>query len=195
MKQIVTILAISVVLTNCQKKAEINSPSESIEGSTWSTSCTSAGQGYYDTRSANFTNGQFTMSQSGFSDASCASGYLKMDVTGTYVFSGVIDDKKNYVGVDETLASITVTPLSATIVSYYNTNSYCGFTNWTLNVAKNITGLNCGGDQISAAGTVGYDIYYASNGILNFGLYDSTHNGTSTVTRPEELDTAFSFTK
>lgn len=195
MKQIITIFAVLSLVACSQKKEEANEPSESMEGSAWSTGCVDTGQSVYDKRTANFTGGSFTIVSTMYADSACSTGYIKMEMAGSYVISGVVSETTNYVGLDETISSINLTLLDATLVSYYNANSYCGFTNWAINVAKNIAGLTCDGSTISAAGTTGYDIYYASNGILNFGLYDASHDGMSTATRPVAIDPVYSFTK
>ena len=190
-------LIISLVMLSllaCQKKETANEPSESIEGSSWGSNCAPTGQ-LYDFRTANFTNGQFSMTSSAYADYRCSTGLLKMEAKGTYTIGSVISSTTNYVAIDEVLINMLVTPLNASVVSSYNTNSFCGFTNWALGVAKDVAGLVCNGEQVTASGTAGFDIYYASNGVLNFGLFDASHDGSSASTRPVDLDKTFNYTK
>lgn len=44
---------------------------------------------------------------------------------------------------------LTATSLSNSDLTWNNTNTYCGYANWALNVPKNILGQSCQGDTIS----------------------------------------------
>ena len=48
-----------------------------------------------------------------------------------------------------TLVAVTSTILSSAYTSTYNSYAYCGFTNWTTNVPKNISGADCDGVELS----------------------------------------------
>jgi len=86
------------------------------------------------------------------------------------------------------------------MVSSFNSRSYCGYTDWTVNVAKDVTGKACDGDTMASAGTTIYDIFtiydYSISGDftdgheigdLNFGETDGVLNGSSPDKRPIAL--------
>jgi hypothetical protein len=69
-----------------------------------------------------------------------------------------------------TVNAVSWTVQSSSLVSYFNSISACGKTDWTINVAADITGLtNCGGNDVASQGDA-YTDKYATNGtsmILN----------------------------
>lgn len=57
------------------------------------------------------------------------------------------------------MESVTSTSLDPSDVSYSNTNNYCGYNNWVLNIPKNVSGRNCGGvtNSIGGSSTLSYE--------------------------------------
>ena len=53
----------------------------------------------------------------------------------------------------------TETPNSSYDVTWVNDNSYCGYSDWELNVAKDITGKTCTHGTEWSAGTAGQGVY------------------------------------
>lgn len=88
-----------------------------------------------------------------------------------------------------TTQSVWVTIRLASVVTDMNNAAMCQFTDWALDVPKDITGLTCDGDIVDSQGTVNYDIYKASGSKLYFGDDENdTYEGDSELTRPRKLE-------
>lgn len=119
-------------------------------------------------------------------------GYFTTDCTGS-TFSETLDTfsliklkkiSENLYNLDAEILSKKVTFTSSSTVSYYNGTVECGFNDWTLNIAKEVTGRSCGyslGDWDDTNGGVTPNIgtfYYTQiktiNSDIEFALHDST---------------------
>ena len=60
-------------------------------------------------------------------------------------------------------------------VSWYNNNSYCGETDWALNIANDTTGLTCGGSTRWTANTTIYGLYLLDGNSLFSSISSSTY--------------------
>jgi hypothetical protein len=67
--------------------------------------------------------------------------------------------------VEVTIESVSSTSLTSYDVTYNNSNSYCGFNNWVINVPKNISGKDCGGTTSSVGATDTYSFTKTSNSL------------------------------
>ena len=67
--------------------------------------------------------------------------------------------------VDVTIESVTSTSLRSSDVTYSNTNSYCGYNDWAINVPKNVSGRDCGGSTTSIGAHVTYAFTKTSNSL------------------------------
>lgn len=162
---------------------------ESIEGGAWQTGCDYA-DSMYGISSVIFANGQFTQSATSYDTSSCSTGYFKVEITGTYILGGKLSASSSAEKIDMTLAVLEFTPLDSSVVSTLNSMSFCGYSDWAINVGKDVTGRTCDSSPMPSAGDVSYDIYYISilDGSLNFGSHDASHDGTSDSQRPTILD-------
>ena len=79
-----------------------------------------------------------------------------------------------------TLDTNTYTPLSSSDVTWDNTNSWCGETDWVLNTAQSIAGKTCDGDDFWNTNITIYGLYMFDGNKLfhNFtsGSYPSSNN-------------------
>lgn len=145
-----------------------------------------------------FTVTSFEQTTSVYADSTCASLTLTLVTSGSYLTANLTSGTFEYqADLDLTLQALQITPNTSTLVSSYNSASYCGYNTWQLNVPKDIAGQNCDGSIIPSTGTVEYNIYrkvilgttspvtniQTNPGNLYFGASDSTHDGKSAPQR------------
>ena len=117
-----------------------------------------------------------------FSDSSCSSE--SYTVTYTYsdftegadmVFSSYGASGGSGKQFTMTHDSVTETPQTSGEVSWYNNNSYCGETDWALNIANDTTGLTCGGSTRWTVNTTIYGLYLLDGNSLFSSISSSTY--------------------
>ncbi|WP_374078933.1 hypothetical protein [Bdellovibrio bacteriovorus] len=189
------LFVVTVTLVACAKEDD---SSEGLEGS-WQTEC-SKSSSTSSISSLSFSGGSFTGAALGYAGLTCSTPAIEMNITGSYIVGGVVKENPKSYALDLTYGPTTMKALSQAQVDHFNTNSYCGFTDWTLNVAKDVSGLTCGGSQVAAVGKKYYDIFAIYNyslsiddvkihdiGDLNFGGNDATYDGSTPEKRPISL--------
>jgi len=163
-----------------------SSSTTELEG-TWTTSCVSSGSRYRK-RTLTVSGTNVTVDRWQYhSDSSCANDEYRFDATysslsigdamtfDTYGSSGGSGHKLTM-----TIDTNTYTSLSASDVTWNNSNSWCGETDWVLNTAQSIAGKTCGSDvkwntNITINGVYALDGSKLSMG-LSSGSYPSTVN-------------------
>ena len=120
--------------------------------------------------------------------ANACSGTTLMQVQAnfSYVISGVSAQDATITNLDVTESSISITPLDPSFVSYFNTSSYCGYSDWALGVAKDVDNNSCMSGF--KPGTVMYTSAKIGNNQIQWAQPDSTNNGTT----PNLRETAIS---
>lgn len=79
-------------------------------------------------------------------------------------------------------------------IDNFNSRQVCGFSDWQLSVAKNITGLKCAlfnanlKTQIPFEGDIRYGIYLQNENKLYYGQLTSEKNSSSPDRRPDQLN-------
>jgi hypothetical protein len=200
-----SLLLIFALLISACTKTEVELPTVgSLEGGSWYVDCYQNTGGSFETRTASFEGGSYEHVLSLYnSDWSCSQKALELRETGTYVIGGPAATGSSMYKLDNTITTLTIKPLTTIAVNNYNTSAMCGLTNWALNVAQDVTGLNCGAGTLPAAGTAYYDIYIifpvdlpptpgfpgsgTTAGTLNFGYTNSTNDGTTPAKRPNSV--------
>ena len=137
-----------------------------LEG-TWASSCASDGSGNYETRTVIFSGTDFTYQSRAFNDSSCTDSRYLVQWTYNTMSAGAqttLDDGTSGYGLSGTVNAVSWTVQSSSLVTAFNSGSgTCGKTDWTLNVAGDITGVaNCGGSDIPSQGTAYADKYKVS---------------------------------
>jgi hypothetical protein len=167
----------------------LSTESAKIEGGTWVTSCFALQAGGTQKRTASFANGTYVETLTNYSDT-CSTKVTELGQTGTYVIGTVLGPDNSAIKLDRKIATYTVRPLTSAIADSYNAVSFCGLTNWTVEVAVNILGRICEGSAMPAIGAYYYDIFRISifeNGKMSFGYNDSTYDGSTPGKRPISL--------
>ena len=76
------------------------------------------------------------------------------------------------------LSGATETPNSSYDVTWVNDNSYCGYSDWELNVAKDITGKTCDSSTIISANTKLLSLYKnESSNTIRLGSFNIESDG------------------
>ncbi len=193
MNQKITLMILVMALgLGCEPKKEDDI---SLEGDEISTSC------FYSTNyrkaSAQFRGGNYKHTSFIFTDSSCSQLAGEISEIGTYsIGSSTSQTGATITQLDLTLNTVTITAKSSSAVTNYNQLNKCGFSDWVIDVAKNVSGLNCGGAQMPVAGTTVYNIYgvvdidngsTVKNGDIVFGSADATNDGSTSQKRFTQL--------
>ena len=160
---------LSFTIYSCAKKSDSSSSSSTTElEGTWVKSCD--GGSYY--RSTTFyyrdtvvvSGSNVTWKEEAHNDSNCSSDNYTRDWTYSNGLS--IGDAVTYESGTNTgayfsmiFSGATETPNSSYDITWVNDNSYCGYSDWELNVAKDITGKTCGSSTIVSANTKLLSLY------------------------------------
>ena len=147
----------SFTIFSCAKKDESSSTTSTtaLEG-TWLSSCHSSGM-YYNLNTLTVTGTGVVFKKEMHNDSNCSTD----NNTQEWTYSSLsIGDAVTYESGTKTgayfsmiFSGATETPNSSYDVTWVNDNSYCGYSDWELNVAKDITGKTCEGATNMSANT------------------------------------------
>ena len=151
MKNFLLIIILSLILFSCGEKEESDdSATTELEG-TWVTSCNVYSDSLYRKLTTVVSGTNFTVNYEYFSDSSCTTAASKWVYTQTSLSIGDAMVFSTYGASGGSGHQFTVYHNSTTAewqnasdVSWANTNSYCGETDWELNVAQDVSGKTCG---------------------------------------------------
>jgi len=91
-----------------------------------------------------------------YSDNKCT------NIAGTEKYTGSFDitsaEQKDIRNIDILVDNVTLTANSDAFVQQFNGKSYCGYADWTINKAKDVTGKNCDSETYFIKGTRLYGI-------------------------------------
>ena len=151
-----------------------------LEG-TWKSSCVSSGS-RYKIRTLTVSGTNVTDKWEYHSDSSCANDEYSYDSTfsslsigdaltfDTYGSSGGSGHKLTM-----TIDTNTYTPLSSSDVTWVNSNSWCGETDWVLNTAQSIAGKTCGSTAQWSSNITIYGMYILDGSKLFMDLYSGSY--------------------
>jgi archaellin len=88
--------------------------------------------------------------------------------------------------IDVTHKSVMVTLKGQQTVDEFNSGKVCGFEDWALDTAKDVSGKVCGDDGKTLDAPV-FDIFDVVVSSLKFGEKDFDHDGTIAAKRPVAL--------
>ena len=107
------------------------------------------------------------------SDSSCATDNYSYDWSYSSLVIGDVATFDSYgssggSGHETTmnLETLTYTPLSSSDVTWDNSNSWCGETDWVLNTAQSIAGKTCGSSSQWSLNTTIYGLYILDGSTL-----------------------------
>lgn len=166
---------------------------ENLDGK-WLTPCINEGQDF-EQHTTEVNGSQFSVTGKIFQDANCQSPTFQVFVTTT---SQTVGDSQILAGAKEVnhiYSKIAFTALNTQYVEVFNSQHFCGASDWQVGVAKDITGLTCGNESIPKVGDSAYDIYSLKEGKLYFGKVTEEFNGKTPEKRPRQLDLRYVHTK
>ena len=154
---------LSFTIFSCAKKSDTSSTTTTtteLEG-TWITSCYSSGS-YYKTKTITVSGTGYVKKSEYHSDSSCSSDNYTVEYTFSSLSIGdavEFDSGKTGHNYTMTLGTLTETPLNSSEVSFVNSISWCGYTDWVLDTPKSIAGKTCGTRTKWSANTSIYGVY------------------------------------
>lgn len=183
----------------CTKKEELASE-YSLEGSTLSTGCIVSGLTSYKNY-ADFNNGSYWYSREDYGDKYCGIKTLEQRQSGTYTVGNTTGSSLSEITeIDVVINELTIKSTHSQATAALNSNTMCGFSDWSTNTTKSVLGLTCAGNVMPPAGTVYYDIFSIAlfsrpeiagvpgtaimEGDVQFGYNDGTYDGTTPAKRP-----------
>ena len=173
---------LSFTIFSCAKKDDSSSTTSTtaLEG-TWLSSCHSSGS-YYNLHTLIVTGTGVVFKKEMQNDSNCSPD----NNTQEWTYSSLsIGDTATYESGTKTGAWFTMifsgateTPNSSYDVTWVNDNSYCGYSDWELNVAKDITGKTCGSSTIISANTKLLSLYKnESSNTIRLGSFNIESDG------------------
>lgn len=120
-----------------------------------------------------------------FQDQACQKPLMSFSYDGLYQLrTGEMDYQ---------FSRVSITVYSNELLQNFKTRKVCGFTNWSLNSPREITGLRCAffsekEMQVPNNGEGRFGIWKVENRKLYFGKLTPSHPATSPETRPIEWD-------
>ena len=166
MKYFIPIIILSIFILGCSKDDESSTANSEVEG-TWQTPChLTSGGSYYHTHTVSVSGTNVVEEINYFSDSGCSSdNYTTKESYSSYsagqdmVFSSYGSSGGSGKRFTMTLSTVTETPHNSSEVSWYNSNTFCGDSDWALNTAHDTTGKTCGGSTRWSANTTIYGLY------------------------------------
>ncbi|MCX6123335.1 MAG: hypothetical protein NTV34_01080, partial [Proteobacteria bacterium] len=107
-------------------------------------------------------------------------------LNGTFAAAGDAPNEPDAKQLNLTAHSAFVTPLDDKHATDFNQSKYCGISDWSPNVEREVTGLSCFSGF--KEGQVIFDIYRIQENHIYFGNTGIWLNGGSDGQRPQKLD-------
>jgi len=184
MLYVLVITFLSFTIYSCAKKSDSSSSSSTtteLEG-TWKVSCYNSSGSKYLEKTLTISGTNVTDKWEYHSDSSCANDSYSYDSTYSSLSIGdaITFDTYGSSGGSghEFTMSIdinTYTSLSASDVTWNNSNSWCGETDWVLNTAQSIAGKTCGGEDYWNTNISIYGVYLLDGNKLFQNLSSSSY--------------------
>ena len=146
---IILILFLSFTIYSCAKKSDTSSTTATtteLEG-TWLTSCYTSSDNYTNIGKIVVSGTNVVHTSEAHSDTSCANDYSKWEYSYASLSIGdevTFDDGTKGHKYTLNVDSFKHTPQSSSYVNHLNSQTACGFSDWTSNTVRDVTGLTCG---------------------------------------------------
>ena len=176
---------ISFIIISCAKKSDTSSTTTTtteVEG-TWLTNCYGSGSSYHiqtlivSGTDISHKNEQHTDSSCSTDNGTWIDTYSSLSIGDNRTFTGGSTGHRFSLSV----SSFTYTPTKDSEVSLLNAAVNCGYSDWTLNTAKDYTGKTCGSTTYAVANTTYLGLYMLVGNNLFIGDFSSTGNYPTSV--------------
>ena len=161
MKQIILIIILSFVLFSCSKEESDDSGTTELEGK-WETDCYQYSNSQHNKKTIVVSETNYTYTSEYYSSSKCATVEDKWVYTLTSLAIGAEMTFSSGGSGHRFTTYHNSTKLewqSASSVSWANNNSYCGISNWVINVAQDVSGKTCGSSTEWSSGITLYGLY------------------------------------
>jgi hypothetical protein len=164
----------------------------------WSAGCTADADGDSEKFVNTISGSSFSMTGDMWIDSTVCSGTsdLTMSMSGTATLGGEVTATLSGSSVTATKADLVISTAQTTlnnedIVSYANSEGYCGYTDWAVGVPKDVLGTDCMPDAsfkdiIYIDDTADPDLWYSGIGSDEGGTLDE--NGYPTEIDPDSAE-------
>ena len=185
MKNIIAIIILSLILFGCGEKEESDdSATTELEG-TWATDCYQYSNSQYNKKTIVVSGKNYTYTSEYYSSSKCATVEDKWVYTLTSLVIGAEMTFSSGGSGHRFTTYHNSTKLewqSASSVSWANNNSYCGISNWVINVAQDVSGKTCGSSTEWSSGITLYGLYLLDGTKLLPSISSSSYpSGVSTA--------------
>ena len=190
---VILLSGLSLALFSCAKKSDTSSATTTtteLEG-TWIASCYQSGS-YYIVTTYSIAGTDLVKKVEYHSDSSCSTDYSMYEYT---LGSLAMGDKATYSDggrgymFSHNVVSSKYTPQVEANVSGKNSSSWCGYSDWALNTAKDYTGITCSGTAYAVANTSVQGMY----NLVGNNIFLGTLNTTGSY--PTEVYTTITYVK
>ena len=175
---IILILIFSFTIISCAKKSDTSSTTTAtteVEG-TFLTNCFQSGS-YYNIQTITVTGTDVVVKYEWHTDSSCSTDYAlwedtydSLSIGDEVTFSDATKGHKFTLEV----VSFKLTPQTASVLSIVDNASFCGYSDWALNTAKDYTGKTCGSTAYAVANTSVQGLYNLVGNNLFLGTLNTT---------------------
>ncbi len=184
--QIILITFFTFAISSCAKKDDTTSSDTTttteLEG-TWITSCYQSGSAYFISSIA-IAGTDVVYKEEAHTDSTCSTDSLYgEDTFDSFSIGDEITFSDGTKGHRFTMevVSFKITAQSSASVSALNTLSFCGYSDWALNTAKDYTGKTCSSTAYAVANTSVQGLYNLVGNNLFLGTLNSTGSYPTTV--------------
>ena len=190
---IILILIFSFTILSCAKKSSTSSTATTtteLEG-TWVTNCYASGSSYY-IQTVIVSGTDISNKKEQHTDSSCSTDYVLWEDTYDSLSIGdevTFSDATKGHQFTLNVVNLKLTPQIASVVSSLNTDNSCGYSDWTLNTAKDITGKTCSSTAYDVANTSVQGLYNLVGNNLFLGSLNTTGS------YPTEVSTSITYVK
>ena len=189
---IILIFIFSFTIFSCAKKSDTSSTTTTteVEG-TWLTNCFQSGD-YYHIHSATVSGTDVVVKYEWHTDSGCSTDYVMWEETYDSLSIGdevTFSDATKGHQFTLNVVNLKLTPQIASVVSALNTDNSCGYSDWTLNTAKDITGKTCSSTAYDVANTSVQGLYNLVGNNLFLGSLNTTGS------YPTEVSTSITYVK
>ena len=175
----------SFTILSCAKKSSTSSTATTtteLEG-TWVTNCYASGSSYY-IQTIIVSGTDISKKKEQHTDSSCSTDYVLWEDTYDSLSIGdevTFSDATKGHQFTLNVVNLKLTPQTASVVSALNTDNSCGYSDWTLNTAKDITGKTCSSTTYDVANTSVQGLYNLVGNNLYLGTLNTTGSYPTTV--------------
>ena len=163
---IILILFLSFTIYSCAKKSDSSSSSTTELEGTWVVSCFDDGGGNYLIKTRTITGTDVVSTIEVHTDSSCTTdkdkwenSYVSLSIGQEMTFDTYGSSGGSGHQFTMNLSTRIYTPQLSSVVSWANTNSWCGESDWELNTPQDVAGMTCSSTTYPSSGHSYYGLY------------------------------------